>query len=37
MDHGRIIEQGTHNELLGQNGQYKKLYEFQFKEQHTIG
>jgi len=33
MDHGQIIEQGTHSELLSKGGQYKKLYEFQFKEQ----
>jgi ATP-binding cassette subfamily B protein len=31
FDHGQIIEQGTHQELLGQNGQYKRLFELQFK------
>lgn len=31
FDHGQIIEQGTHQELLAQNGQYKRLFELQFK------
>lgn len=31
FDQGQIIEQGTHRELLAQNGHYKKLYELQFK------
>jgi len=30
MDHGEIKEEGTHQELLGMNGFYKKLYEIQF-------
>ncbi len=33
MQEGKIIEQGNHQELLKQNGQYKKLYELQFREQ----
>jgi subfamily B ATP-binding cassette protein MsbA len=32
MDHGRIIEMGTHNQLLKKNGQYAALYAMQFKE-----
>ncbi len=31
IDDGRIIEQGTHNELLKQKGEYYKLYMNQFK------
>jgi ATP-binding cassette subfamily B multidrug efflux pump len=31
FDHGQIIEHGTHQGLLGQNGQYKRLFELQFK------
>ena len=30
MDKGKIIEFGTHNELLKSSGQYKKLYDLQF-------
>lgn len=30
MDHGTIIEQGTHSELLASNGAYAKLYNSQF-------
>ncbi|MCH8331913.1 MAG: ABC transporter ATP-binding protein, partial [Bacteroidetes bacterium] len=33
VDHGKIAEQGTHNELLQKNGLYKLLYEMQFKTQ----
>ena len=31
IDGGRIIEQGTHQELLDQNGKYAELYNLQFK------
>jgi ATP-binding cassette subfamily B protein len=29
MDHGKIIEMGSHEELLKANGQYKRLFELQ--------
>jgi ATP-binding cassette subfamily B protein len=32
MDHGRIIEQGNHEELLARHGFYADLYESQFAE-----
>ncbi len=32
MDHGDIIEQGTHESLLAQGGFYEKLYNSQFAE-----
>jgi ATP-binding cassette, subfamily B, bacterial MsbA len=30
LDHGRILEQGTHEELLARGGTYRELYEIQF-------
>jgi len=33
LQKGRIVEEGTHADLLGQGGLYAKLYELQFKEQ----
>ena len=30
MEHGRIVEQGSHDELLGRNGAYSRLYNSQF-------
>jgi ABC-type multidrug transport system fused ATPase/permease subunit len=30
MDHGRVMERGTHEELLTRHGHYRDLYEFQF-------
>jgi ABC-type multidrug transport system fused ATPase/permease subunit len=30
MDHGRKMEEGTHQELLKKNGLYRELYEIQF-------
>jgi ATP-binding cassette subfamily B multidrug efflux pump len=31
MDRGKVVEQGTHHELLERNGYYTRLYEMQFK------
>ena len=30
MDHGNIVEQGTHEELLAADGAYAELYNSQF-------
>ena len=32
MDHGRIIEQGTHDELVAKNGYYAKAFQNQYGE-----
>ena len=30
IDNGKILEEGTHKELINKNGLYKKIYESQF-------
>lgn len=37
LDHGRIVQQGTHRELLAGGGLYKQLYDLQFREEVTSG
>lgn len=36
MERGKIIQTGTHSELLEQGGVYKKLYELQFAEEENV-
>ncbi len=32
LDHGRIVEEGTHEDLVGRGGLYSRLFEMQFAE-----
>ncbi|MDX1326551.1 MAG: ATP-binding cassette domain-containing protein, partial [Arenibacter sp.] len=36
MDQGKIVEMGTHKELLKQNGYYQNLYEAQFLTEEVL-
>lgn len=36
MDHGQVVESGTHAQLLAKGGTYSRLYEMQFKPQEVV-
>lgn len=36
LEHGHLVEQGTHSELLTTNGLYARLYHTQFREQTEV-
>src|ERR1019366_4341551 len=31
LEHGEIVERGTHDELLAKNGRYRQLYDKQYR------
>ncbi|HXU36900.1 MAG TPA: ABC transporter transmembrane domain-containing protein [Blastocatellia bacterium] len=37
LDGGRLVEEGTHDELMTGGGLYKRLYEIQFREPQALG
>ncbi len=36
LEKGRIVERGTHEELLGQGGYYKRIHDLQLKPQEAV-
>ncbi len=36
LDHGRIVERGTHDELLANHGLYREIYDLQLKDQEEL-
>jgi ABC-type multidrug transport system fused ATPase/permease subunit len=36
LEGGRVVERGTHRELLGRGGRYRAIYDVQFRDQEDI-
>ena len=36
LDHGKLVEQGTHQELMKQQGYYATVFEHQYGEYHKL-
>jgi ABC-type multidrug transport system fused ATPase/permease subunit len=36
LNSGRIVEQGTHEELLARDGPYRRIYETQLSDQEEV-
>jgi ATP-binding cassette subfamily B protein len=33
LEHGRLVQRGTHDELVDQPGQYRRIYDLQLRDQ----
>lgn len=36
LDEGKVVERGTHEELIQMNGPYRRIYDIQYKDQKTV-
>lgn len=36
LEEGKVIERGTHEELVAKNGAYRRIYDIQYKDQKTV-
>lgn len=36
LDEGKVVERGTHDELVQKNGAYRRIYDIQYKDQKTV-
>ncbi|MEZ4591317.1 MAG: hypothetical protein R3D55_09255 [Chloroflexota bacterium] len=36
LDNGRIVQRGTHDELLAQGGLYREIYDLRLKDQGSV-
>jgi len=36
LEEGKVVERGTHDELVQKNGAYRRIYDIQYKDQKTI-
>jgi ATP-binding cassette subfamily B protein len=36
LDNGRIVQRGTHDELLAEGGLYREIYDLQLKDQEAF-
>ena len=36
LDEGRVVERGTHEELIKMHGPYRRIYDIQYKDQKTV-